>query len=52
MMKNNEKQKIFSIKLKTKRIFDIKSNNLIEISNIINDYIKMNLKMFQNQKGT
>ena len=31
-----------------KKTFDIKSNDLIEISNIINDYMKTNLKMFQN----
>ena len=48
---NDEKQwkieKIFD-KINDKKIFDIKLNDLIEISNIINDYIKTNLKMFQN----
>ena len=29
------------------KIFDTKSNDLIEIRNIINNYMKMNLKMFQ-----
>ena len=48
MMKNNEKLKKNSIKLMIEKIFDMKSNNLIEISNIINDYMKTNLKMFQN----
>ena len=47
-MKNNERLKNFLIKLMIERIFDIKSNDLIEISNIINDYMKTNLKMFQN----
>ena len=45
-MKNNEKLKKFLTKLMIKKTFDIKSNDLIEISNIINDYMKTNLKMF------
>ena len=46
MMKNNEKLKKFLTKLMIKKTFDIKSNDLIEISNIINDYMKTILKMF------
>jgi hypothetical protein len=33
--------------MNNKKIFDTKSNNLIEIQNIINDYTKMNSKIFQ-----
>ena len=47
-MKNNEKLKKNLTKLMIERTFDIKSNDLIEISNIINDYMRTNLKMFQN----
>ena len=47
-MKKNEKLKKFLIKLIIERTFDIKSNDLIEISNIINDYMKTNLRIFQN----
>ena len=47
-MKNNERLKRFLTKLMIERTFDIRSNDLIEISNIINDYMKTNLRMFQN----
>ena len=30
------------------KTFDIRSNDLIEISNIINDYMRTSLRMFQN----
>ena len=48
MMKNNERFKKFLITLMIEKTFDIKSNDLIEISNIINNYMKTNLRMFQN----
>ena len=47
-MKKLKKLKKFLIQLIIEKTCDIKSNDLIEISNIINDYIKINLKMFQN----
>ena len=47
-MKNHKKLKKLLIKLMIKKTFDIKSNDLIKISNIINNYININLKMFQN----
>ena len=47
-MKKLKKLKKFLIQLIIEKRCDIKSNDLIEISNTINDYMKTNLKMFQN----